>query len=238
MAVAALAHGAVGFGFPVISTPTLALFTDVETAVLATLVPNLAVNLVSVVQGGSWRQSIGRHWPVAIYVLIGTVAGTHALLVIDPAPIKLLLAAMIVVYLQQKRLRLGDTMWLRRHPQAGAVVFGLAAGFLSGTVNVALPPLIIYFVAVGVAPVAMTQVLNLCFLVGRSTQAVTFAAAGKLTGAIISTTLPLTALSIAVLLAGMRIQRRIRPEHFHRLLRALLWLMAAALVAQVLWSWR
>jgi hypothetical protein len=35
---AGLAHGTLGFGFPLISTPLVALFADVKTAVLVTVV--------------------------------------------------------------------------------------------------------------------------------------------------------------------------------------------------------
>ncbi len=238
MAVAGIIHGVIGFGFPVISTPMVALLADVQTAVLATLFPNIAVNLVSIVRGGSWRESIGRYWTMPIYVLGGAIAGTRVLLLADPRPLKLLLAAMIVVFLQQHRLRRVDWSWLARHPQASSLAFGLAAGFLSGTVNVAVPPLVIYFMALGLAPVAMTQILNLCFLVGRSTQLVTFALAGKLDGTTLVVTSPLTAVAVLLLFAGLAVQRRTRPAAFQSLLRVVLWAMAALLVAQVAWHWR
>jgi uncharacterized membrane protein YfcA len=47
IAVAGLAHGTLGFGFPTISTPVVALFTDIRTAILVTLFPNIVVNLIS-----------------------------------------------------------------------------------------------------------------------------------------------------------------------------------------------
>jgi len=130
MLVAGFAHGTMGFGFPLISTPMVALMTDIQTAVLASLFPNLAVNVVSIVRGGNWRASIARYWPVAAYVFIGTIVGTRVLLLADPEPLKLLLAAIIVVYLLQARLRGIDWSWLARNPRASAAAFGLLAGFL------------------------------------------------------------------------------------------------------------
>jgi uncharacterized membrane protein YfcA len=231
--VAALAHGTMGFGFPLISTPMIAALTDIHTAVLVTLFPNLAVNLISMLRGGNWRSSLAKYWPVAAYVAIGTVVGTRFLIIADPEPLKLLLAAMIVVYLEQQRFRRLDWSWLTRHPHASAMLFGLVGGFLSGSVNVAVPPLVIYFMALRLDVLAMTQILNLCFLVGRSTQAVTFGLSGEIGVATLVTTLPLTLLSVAVLFGGMRIQRRIRPEIYQALLRRILWVMAAILVVQV-----
>lgn len=231
--VAALTHGTLGFGFPLISTPVIATMTDVKTAILTTLFPNIVVNLVSILRGGNWRLSIGQYWPVAVYVLIGTVAGTHVLLVADLQLLKLLLALMIVVYLQQGRFRKLDWSWLIRHPRGVAPLFGLLAGFLSGTVNVAVPPLVIYFMALGLGPLAMTQILNLCFLVGKSTQALTLGISGQIGLTTLIATAPLTIVSVAVLLFGMRIQSRIHPEVYHGLLRTVLWVMALMLVGQV-----
>ncbi len=231
--VAALAHGALGFGFPVISTPVIAMVTDIQTAILVTLFPNLAVNLISIFRGGNWRASLARYWPVAAYVAIGTVIGTRVLILADPEPLKLLLAAMIVVFLQQARFRRLDWSWLSRHRHASALAFGLLGGFLSGTVNVAVPPLVIYFVALGLDPLPMTQILNLCFFVGRGMQAVTLGVSGKIGVATLVATAPLTILSVVVLLAGMRVQSRIHPEVYQRILRKVLWVMAAILVFQV-----
>lgn len=233
MIVAGFAHGTMGFGFPLISTPMVAMMTDIQTAVIASLFPNLAVNAISIVRGGHWRASIARYWPVAAYVFIGTIVGTRVLLLADPEPLKLLLAAMIVVYLQQARLRRIDWSWLARNPRGSAAIFGLLAGFLQGTVNVTVPPLVIYFMALGLDALAMTQILNLCFFVGRVTQAATFGAAGHVDMAMLVATASLTFASVAALVAGLALQKRIPRETFQALLRAALWLMALILAGQV-----
>jgi uncharacterized membrane protein YfcA len=237
MIVAAFAHGTLGFGFPVISTPVIAMMTDIKTAILTTLFPNIVINLVSIIKGGNWRSSIGKYWPVAVYVLIGTIVGTHVLIAADPEPLKLLLAVMIVVYLQQARFRKLDWSRLNRHPHASATLFGLLAGFLSGTVNVAVPPLVIYFLALGLSPLAMTQILNLCFLVGKSTQAVTFGISGQIGLNTLIDTAPLTIISVGALAFGMHIQSRIQSEVYQKLLKIILWVMALILVAQVGWHY-
>ena len=234
MVVGALAHGTMGFGFPLIVTPLIALATDIHSAVVVSLLPNIAVNLVSVVRGGRWRASIAPHWPVAVYVVIGTALGTRLLLLARPEPLQLLLAAMIVVFLWQSRIRVSQGSWLARHARASAAFFGLLAGVMSGSVNVAVPPLVIYFMALGLPAVAMTQILNLCFLAGRATQAATLGLSSEIALSTWLATLPLTAISLAALFVGMRLQRRIDPDVFRGLLRKGLWLMAVALAAQAL----
>jgi uncharacterized membrane protein YfcA len=235
--IAALAHGTLGFGFPVISTPIVAMMTDMKTAILLTLFPNIAVNLISIATGGNWRLSIGKYWPIAVYVLIGTVVGTRILLIADPEPLKLFLAIMIVVYLQQGRLRQLYWSWLKEHPHGSALIFGLLAGFLAGTVNVTVPPLVLYFMALGLDFLAMTQILNLCFLVGKSTQALTLGISGQIGITTLFNTAPLTVISAVVLLYGMRIRNRIRPETYQAMLRKVLWIMTLVLIAQVVWHY-
>ena len=232
MVVGGLAHGTMGFGFPLIATPMIALVTDMQTAILVSLFPNLAVNLVSIVRGGRWRASLARHWPVAVYVMVGTLVGTRLLLVTDPEPLKLLLALMIVVYLQQSRLVGIDWSWLSRQPRKSAALFGSLAGLLSGAVNVAVPPLVIYFMALGLDALAMTQILNLCFFVGRVTQLASFELSGHLDLSSLRASVPLTAISLAALLLGMQLQRRVRAEVFRTLVRTVLWAMAALLAIQ------
>src|SRR5205814_1662013 len=161
--LAGLAHGTLGFGFPIISTPLVALLVDVKTAVLVTVLPNIAVNIVSILRGGNWRESIGKYWPLALWVVLGTLAGSRLLLTAPHEPLQLLLALMIVVFLLQDRLWQLDWSWVKRKPQLAAFFFGVTAGVLSGAVNVALPPLVIYLMTQQLSPIALTQSLNLGF---------------------------------------------------------------------------
>ena len=54
MLAAGITQGALGFGFPTISTPILMLMTDVKTAIILNLLPNFAVNCVGIAKGGNW----------------------------------------------------------------------------------------------------------------------------------------------------------------------------------------
>lgn len=230
--VAGFAHGLSGFGFPVISTPMAALYTDVRTAVLVTLIPNIVINLISAISGGEWRANLRRHFWMPVYVLVGTIAGTQVVLRAPANALRVFLAAVIVLYLCQHRLRAVDWMVLARHPRASGMGVGLLGGFLSGTVNVMLPPLLIYFTTLGLAPVVMTQVLNACFLVGKVTQAAVFAAHGQFIATGLLLTLPVCGVALAGYAVGRRLQPRISMEAYRRIIRGVLWAMAALLMLQ------
>jgi len=230
--VAGTAHGLTGFGFPIISTPMVALFTDVRSAVVVTLLPNIVVNLISATSGGGWRENLARHWTMPLVVAVGTVIGARVVLWAPADPLRLLLAAVIVFYLMQARLTRVDLGVLKRHPRASGVAAGLVAGFLSGTVNVMLPVLLIYFSILELAPLVMTQLLNACFLVGKLTQAAVFGAAGAFTPAGLLLALPVCLCAYAGYAAGRRLAPRITPQAYRRVIQVVLWTMAAVLVAQ------
>ena len=231
---AGVAHGVSGFGFPLISTPVVALFTDVRTAVVMTLLPNIAVNLISLSRGGKWRESLGKYWPVACYVVIGTLIGTQLILVAPSEPLKMMLAIIIVIYLKQEAFNRLERGAINRHPQSAGVVFGLLGGVFSGAVNVALPPLIIYFTALGLAPLAMTQILNLCFLAGRTTQLATLGGVGQFGTQTMAIALPAMIAAVSGVLIGGYLQSRIPPAWWRSLIRGILWLLALMLLVQVL----
>jgi len=234
--LAGLAHGTLGFGFPIISTPLVALVVDVKTAVLVTVLPNIAVNIVSILRGGNWRASIGKYWPLALWVVLGTLAGSRLLLTAPHEPLQLLLALMIVVFLMQDRLGRLDWSWVKRKPQLAAFFFGLLAGVLSGAVNVALPPLVIYLMTQQLSPIALTQTLNLCFIAGKTVQAIALGVSDAQSQQMLYASLPLIPLAVVAVYAGMRLQSRISAETYNRLLRKALGAIATLLVLQVAWG--
>lgn len=239
MLAAGITQGTLGFGFPALSTPLLAVLTDIKTAIVLNLLPNFTLNLISIVRGGNWGESVGKYWPVAAYVLAGSAIGTQFLIYAPPDPVRLMLAASIVAYLYQHRLARLDWSWLTRRPRLSALVFGLTGGFFSGSVNQSLPPLLIYFTRLAVPAIAMTQALNLCFIGGKTVQAVTLAAAGRLDIASTLANVPLTLVALAGLYWGAQIQARFSAETYNRVLRWVLWGIAVLLAAQgAPWLWR
>jgi uncharacterized membrane protein YfcA len=237
--VAGMSQGALGFGFPAISTPVLALMTDLKTAVLLNMLPNMTVNIISVVQGGNWRASLGVHWPVAVYALLGSVVGALVLIVAPQEPLRLLLAAIIFVYLYQKQLARLNWQALMRHTRTAQATFGLASGFFSGSVNNSLPPLLIYFMLLGVEATIMTQMLNLCFLGGKLMQAATLGIAGEINLKAALANVPLTLVALAGMAAGARMQRYLSAAAYQKTLRYALFLIAFMLVAQGMrYFWR
>jgi hypothetical protein len=217
--VSALAHGALGFGFPMLSTPLFAALTDVRTAILLTLAPTVVVNLSSIIGEGRWDPAVLRQWPLAVYAAIGGVIGTSLLLRLDPEPFRLLLAAMMFLYLflqQRPDFRLG---FIERHPQTSMLGFGLTAGLMAGTVNTMVPVLIVYVLELGLLASATVQLFNLCFMAGKLSQVGTFVAAGVIESRLLVLWLMLAVPSVAALMLGRSVRRKIKGDTYLRIMQ-------------------
>jgi len=227
---AGLVHGTFGIGFPLVATPLLALHTDVRTAVLVTLLPTVAVNLAVLLRGGRSPDVLRDHWPVLPFVLIGAACGSAMLLHLDPRPFLLVLAAAILMYLNQSRLRALDFAWIHRHPLTGYAAFGLTAGLMAGSVNVMVPVMIIFAMELRLPAETMVRFFNMNFLAAKLLQILVFSAGGLLTWQLVGYSLLLLPAALGALYVGTRLRRHIGEARYLVILRGLLWLMAGVLV--------
>lgn len=234
--LAGFIHGLFGLGFGMVATPLLALMTDVRSAIYISLVPTIALNVVSILRGGGWRETVALYWPISIWALFGLFIGTQMLLAVDPAPFLLLLSGIIVLYLNMDKVRQLDLEWIRRSPRLSMAVFGTAGGFTGGTVNAMVPPLAIWCLETGAAPIAMVQMFNFNFLIGKTVQFGVFFHAGTISVAGLLGSAPYAAVSLTALLTGMAIRSRFDEARYHGVLRGVLWAMAALLALRFAWE--
>ena len=231
---AGIVHGAIGLGFPLLSTAILSTFVDLRMAILITLLPTVTVNLISIARGGNWSLSLGRYWPLAVWCLIGSVIGAYVIVIYDPTPYKLLLALLIFLYLILERVKHEILGCVRRYPATSNLGFGLVAGFSAGSTNTMVPILIIYALEVGWAKTVMVQVFNMCFLSGKAAQLAVFTAAGTFNLNIALYTLPLAVVAAIGLFFGNFIHDKINLVLFRKIIKVILLLLGLILSVQVL----
>ena len=228
---AGLVHGTLGLGFPMVATPLLALQTDVLSAILIVLLPTVTVNLLTIFSSERFINSVRRHWPLAVYGSVGSVAGTKLLLLTDPAPYKVLLAAAILLYLNVNRIGI-RMRWVSKRPELASAVFGLSGGFLAGTVNVMVPALIVFALEARLTPMVSIQVFNFCFLAGKISQAFILGQSGTLTGEVLLATIPIAVITAIALWGGMFIRKKIVADTYRRWMRKVLFFIALILIVQ------
>lgn len=236
VALAALVHGALGLGFPLVATPLLTLVTDLRSAILLTLLPTVVINLVSIASDRQWRTALRQFWLLPTTAIIGSWSGTQVILQTDPAPFRLLLAGVILLYLLVDRWR---TQVHRRvfEPTVGLMILtGAVSGLLAGLVNVLAPILIIFALETRLAAPIVVSVFNATFLSSKAGQLLGFAAHGAIDGRTLSIWLALIPFAVSVLWYGIRIRRRTETERYQRWLKMALWIIAGLLVAQYLFD--
>lgn len=234
--LAGLLHGALGFGFPFVATPLIAMVSDMRTAVFTVLVPTLAAVAFNIAMSGSLRLALARFWMMPLYAIVGSFVGTTLFVMVPAFPYSLLLALAIFAYLNLDRIGEGELPVVRRHERVVAPFSGFAAGFFEGTANVAAPPLIIFYLALGLAPAVMVQALNICFLVGKTIQLMVLSAHGGITIVQWGATLPLAAVGVGALVVGLRIRHRIDARTFRVWVKRFLLVIAVVLVGRYVYS--
>ena len=232
MLFAGLIHGTLGLGFPMVATPMLATMMDVRSAILITLLPTMAVNIASIANNKSSLASTRPFLPLVLFALLGSIVGASVLAVTDPAPFRIVLAALILLYLWNG-IRV-PKQWLMKNSMLAMAIFGLIAGVSAGTTNVMVAILIIYFISLDTPRSTLVPALNSCFLVGKMSQIVVLAIAGLVSARLMLETAPLAVAAVIALLLGQRLQPRIQVNTYQAILRKLLLLLAIVLIYQFL----
>lgn len=234
--LAGLLHGVLGFGFLFVATPLIAMVSDMRTAVFTVLVPTLAAVAFNIAMSGSLRPALARFWMMPLYAMVGSFVGTTLFVIVPAFPYSLLLALAIFAYLNLDRISEGDLPAVRRHEKAIAPFSGFAAGFFEGTANVSGPPLIIFYLALGLAPAVMVQALNICFLVGKTVQLAVLSTRGGITLGQWAATLPLAVVAVGALFVGLRLRHRIDARTFRVWVKRFLLVIAVVLVGRYIYS--
>ncbi len=229
---AGLVHGTLGLGFPMVATPILATMMDVRSAILITLLPTMAVNIASIVNSRAALTSTRPFIPLIGFTLLGSIAGAIVLASTDPAPFRIVLASLILLYLWSS-LRISRP-WLEKNALLAMACFGMIAGLSGGTTNVMVAVLIIYFLSLDTDRATLVPTLNACFLVGKTSQILVLAIAGLVGIGLVVETVPLALVAVAALLLGQRLRTRIEVSTYQAILRKLLLLLAIILIYQFL----
>lgn len=230
--IAGFAHGAIGFGFPLVATPLVALVIDIKLAIGLLAPVTLVLVVITALQGGGLIAVARRFWYLPVAVGIGSWLGTRLLLAAPAEPFLLVLALVMILYLNLERVGRGSNPVVQRWAFAYGLAFGFVAGIFEAVANVAGPVLLVYFMLLGLSPLDLIQALNLCFSFGKTVQVATWAHSGAIAPADWLAIAALCIPSVGALFAGMRVRSRIDAQTYRSWLRKALAVMAALLIGQ------
>jgi uncharacterized membrane protein YfcA len=235
VAAAALVKGAIGFGFPLIATPLLALATDVRTAVAALIVPNIVMDSIQVVRTPGLAAALRRHASLILAGVVGTVIGTRLLAAFSGPGLLLILGATVLGFVSLTALR---PAW--RLPAAVerplAPLAGLVAGTLGGLTNTPGVVLTPYLYAIGLPKAEFVRTISGAFLVLKLAQLGAVWHVGLLDRAVLVLSLVASVVSLGGFRLGLRVQDRVPQATFNRVVLIMLTVVAVAMLARGLRS--
>lgn len=231
--VASMIKGAVGFGFPAVATPLLALVVDVKTAVAVLILPNLLMDAVQARRGAEIGRTLRRHASLYALGVVGMFVGTGLLRQFSDRQALLVLGAFMLCFVAVNGLRLPlrlDPAWERwLSPPVG-----LLAGVVGGITNVPGTLLVIYFYALGLDKGEFVRGVSLAFLVYKGAQLTAVAQAGFMTLPRLGLSAAAAVVALGAFWVGMRLQDRMNQATFNRAVLAVLTGVALLLLARAL----
>ncbi len=231
-----IVHGVVGFGFPMVATPLLATFMDLKRAVLYTLIPTLVVNSTSIKRNNSFTKIWKEHKVLILSVMAGSLVGTHILVAYYSDYYKLILAFVILMYLNKERFKISLAPYMEHYTFAITLALGFASGIVGGIVNIMIPVLLILILELKLEKKHAIGVMNLCFIANKSLQIIIFGYHGSFTTTNLWAILPLTLIAVVGFMMGSKIQDKIDEELYKKLLNITLWFLSLYLIYATFYS--
>ena len=224
-------QGLLGVGYPMLATPLLSLVVDLRTAVIVTVPTIMFLSAYLIFRGGNLRESVARFWYMPLCMVAGALIGARIFLSVDPSWLLLSLGLALLMYVSLDWLGRAEFPGARRFLHPGAVICATLAGVSESAINVGGPFLLIWCLVMGLTPVTLIQVLNLCFLTGKTTQVAALTAGGIPVMAWIAAA-PLAIAALLPFRLGIQARERANIAAYRRWLRAFLSLMAFLMIAR------
>ncbi len=232
--LASLVKGAIGFGFPTVSTPLLALFVDVKQAVVLLILPNLVMDVVQAARRRGLVRTFRRFALLVAFGAVGTMIGTRLLILLSPRTAMLVLGLSMLAF-----VALNATRWAPRVRPSWErwldPVVGLGAGAIGGLTNVPGTPLVIYFYALGLAKDDFVRAVAVTFALYKLFQLGAVTWYGLMTWPLLGLSAALTVVALIGFRGGLAIQDRLDQRTFNRAILGYLTVLGVILIARALW---
>jgi len=224
---AAVCQSLTGFGFALVMLPLLSLVWDVKSAVVTTSVLSTISLLPLALQS---RRHVRLKTTMAMLggSLLGTPAGLWILDWIDPEALKVcvglvVIAASVIAY-QVREVK------VRRGGKVPAVAAGVMSGVLGGSTSMGGPPAVFYVQGTEPSVDMFRGTLIVFFLLSGLYRVGGFAAVGRITSEVVTTSaITLPAMAIG-LVGGMWLRPRVQGELFRLLVLLVLVFTSVAVI--------
>jgi uncharacterized protein len=230
---AAVVKGAIGFGFPLIGVPLIANILDPRSAVVIVSVAALVGNVGIVLRGGGSRATFRRLAPTIAGLVVGTIGGALLLANVDAALLRAFVGACSLLFTAVSILKPGLAIPARLERYL-ALPMGLLGGLLGGSTSIFAPAIASYLHALRLNQREFVFFVTLLFMIGGAVQVASYVRLGLYDARLLLIILASCVPNVLGLLAGIRLQDRIDPGLFRRLILGVIFLSGVNLLAKAL----
>jgi hypothetical protein len=213
--VAALVKGAIGFGFPTLGTPLVSLVTDVQSAVVLLILPNIVMDGIQFHRRGAPVAVVRRFSTLLVGGSVGMILGTRLLIGLSPRTAGLVLSLFILLFVVSSAVGLDPRVPARWEAWVSPVV-GLVAGVVGGITNVPGTPLVLYFRALALAKHEFVSAVAFTFVVYKLVQLGAVVYFGLMSWTILAGSAALTVAALGGFAVGLWVQDRLAATAFNR----------------------
>lgn len=231
--VASVLKGTVGMGFPIIVTPLIALLSDVPTAVVLSLIPNICMDLFQSFFRPWKPEDVRRILPLLLTGVVGIVVGTMLLATLSPRVLRLCLGFVVLGFVVSQLLP-----WKLPLPGSQLALWSAATGMVSGVIggmtNVFGPPLVLFLYALRLDKASFVQSIGAAFLIFKLTQVAATYQWDLWTPGLATMSLPLTGVALMGFWCGRRFHARLPQATFNRAVLLVLFVAGVSLVVRAM----
>jgi uncharacterized protein len=215
--LAGVLKGSIGFGFPTVAIPALVLLMQPRSAIVLVSVPLLLTNLALLARrpgrelGGIAR----RLGPLLITYVPATLVGAVLLASISAQATELVVGSVCVLVGASALANVYPTVPAKLETGVSAGL-GVLAGLLNGATGIPGPLLAVYLAGLGLVKWAFVYGLTMLLTVGNLAQVASYSQLGLYSGGILLASVLLVPPALVGQQVGFRIQDRLAPEAFRR----------------------
>ena len=231
---ASMVKGAIGFGFPLLSIPLISTVWDPKHAVVLVSLASLVNNVGMAASGRGSRATFRRFLPVLIGMTLGTSIGALLLASVPSSVLAVVVgtAALVFATIALLRPNLAVPSHLERYL---ALPMGFLGGVLGGSTGIAGPFVVSYTHALKLSKREFVFFLSVLYLLGAIVQFVSYTQLGLFDALTFGVGLASCVPNFLGVALGFRIQDRIDPLLFRKIVVVVIALSGASLMIRVIW---
>ena len=213
--LAGVLKGSIGFGFPTVAVPALALLMPTRTAIVLVSLPLLLTNVLLLGRQPLGWDRLSRFVPLLATYVPATVLGGYLLANVSSTVLSLVVGCLCVLAGVWSLLP-GELAVPARLESRVSFGLGVVAGLLNGATGIPGPLLAAYIAGLGLVKWAFVYGLTLLLAVGNVAQVGSYAQLGLYGDGLLPASLVLIPPALLGQQVGFRIQDRLEPSVFRR----------------------